>query len=106
MEVAMTATRLSGILLRPDSANGTIPGDSRSEQGQRAQARLVETRQGHGGVAVEVIDDKALAIPSLGLRLAYDLIGSTRVARIWRGSALWRSCSSRGRLLPGQLGCS
>ena len=37
---------------------------------------------GQGGTAVEVIDDKALALPPLDLGLAYDLIGRTRVARI------------------------
>jgi acetyltransferase len=37
---------------------------------------------GHGGTAVEVIDDKALALPPLDLRMARDLIGRTRVARL------------------------
>jgi acetyltransferase len=37
---------------------------------------------GRGGVAVEVIDDKALALPPLDLKLAADLIDQTRVARI------------------------
>lgn len=37
---------------------------------------------GRGGVAVELIDDKALALPPLDLRLAHELIGRTRVARI------------------------
>ncbi|HET7715468.1 MAG TPA: bifunctional acetate--CoA ligase family protein/GNAT family N-acetyltransferase [Bauldia sp.] len=37
---------------------------------------------GHGGVGVEVIDDKAVALPPLDLRLAYDLIGRTRIARL------------------------
>lgn len=37
---------------------------------------------GRGGTAVEVIDDKALALPPLDLRLAHELIGRTRVARI------------------------
>jgi acetyltransferase len=40
---------------------------------------------GRGGTAVEVIDDKALALPPLDLRLAHELIGRTRVARILRG---------------------
>jgi acetyltransferase len=39
---------------------------------------------GRGGTAVEVIDDKALALPPLDLRLARDLIGRTRVSRILR----------------------
>jgi acetyltransferase len=37
---------------------------------------------GRGGTAVEVIDDKALALPPLDLKLARDLIGRTRVSRI------------------------
>ena len=39
---------------------------------------------GRGGTAVEVIGDKALALPPLDLRLAHDLIGRTRVSRILR----------------------
>jgi acetyltransferase len=37
---------------------------------------------GHGGTAVEVINDKALALPPLDLALARDLIARTRVSRI------------------------
>jgi len=37
---------------------------------------------GSGGTAVEVINDKALALPPLDLKLASDLIGRTRVSRI------------------------
>jgi len=37
---------------------------------------------GRGGTAVEVIDDKALALPPLDLRLAHELIDRTRVSRI------------------------
>ena len=40
---------------------------------------------GRGGTAVEVIDDTSLALPPLDLRLAHELIGRTRVARILRG---------------------
>jgi acetyltransferase len=36
---------------------------------------------GRGGTAVEVINDKALALPPLDLKLANDLIDQTRVAR-------------------------
>jgi acetyltransferase len=36
---------------------------------------------GRGGTAVEVINDKALALPPLDLKLADDLIASTRVSR-------------------------
>src|SRR5262245_64382282 len=37
---------------------------------------------GRGGTAVEVINDKALALPPLDLKLARDLIARTRVSRI------------------------
>lgn len=37
---------------------------------------------GRGGTAVEVIDDKAIALPPLDLRLAHELIARTRVSRI------------------------
>jgi acetyltransferase len=37
---------------------------------------------GAGGTAVEVISDKALALPPLDMRLARDLIGRTRIARV------------------------
>jgi acetyltransferase len=39
---------------------------------------------GRGGTAVEIINDKALALPPLDLALAYDLISRTRVSRILR----------------------
>ena len=37
---------------------------------------------GRGGTAVEVINDKALALPPLDLKLAHELIGRTRVSRV------------------------
>ncbi len=37
---------------------------------------------GRGGTAMEVIDDKTLALPPLDLRLAHEVIGRTRVSRI------------------------
>ena len=37
---------------------------------------------GRGGTAVEVIGDKALALPPLDLELAHDLIARTRVSRV------------------------
>ena len=40
---------------------------------------------GRGGTAVEVINDKALALPPLDLQLARDLIEHTRVSRLLRG---------------------
>ncbi|MGB8398391.1 GNAT family N-acetyltransferase [Bradyrhizobium sp.] len=39
---------------------------------------------GHGGTAVEIINDKALALPPLDLRLARDMIECTRVSRLLR----------------------
>jgi acetyltransferase len=40
---------------------------------------------GHGGTAVEIINDKALALPPLDLQLARSLIERTRVSRLLRG---------------------
>jgi acetyltransferase len=40
---------------------------------------------GRGGTAVEIINDKALALPPLDLQLACDLIERTRVSRLLRG---------------------
>jgi acetyltransferase len=40
---------------------------------------------GHGGIAVEVVHDKALALPPLDLKMAHDLITRTRVSRVLRG---------------------
>jgi acetyltransferase len=37
---------------------------------------------GRGGTAVEVINDKALALPPLDLKMAHELIARTRVSRI------------------------
>ena len=37
---------------------------------------------GHGGTAVEVVNDKALALPPIDLRQVRDLIGRTRVSRL------------------------
>ncbi|WP_368564467.1 GNAT family N-acetyltransferase [Pseudoxanthomonas sp. UTMC 1351] len=37
---------------------------------------------GRGGTAVEIIDDKALALPPLDLRLAHEQIARTRVSRL------------------------
>ena len=39
---------------------------------------------GRGGKAVEVINDRALALPPLDLRLAHDLIAQTRVMKVLR----------------------
>ena len=40
---------------------------------------------GHGGVAVEVIGDRAVALPPLNLALAKDLVSRTRIARLLDG---------------------
>ncbi len=40
---------------------------------------------GCGGTAVEVIDDKALALPPLDLKLAHDLIARTRISKVLAG---------------------
>ncbi|MBR0935014.1 bifunctional acetate--CoA ligase family protein/GNAT family N-acetyltransferase [Bradyrhizobium jicamae] len=40
---------------------------------------------GRGGPAVEVINDKALALPPLDINLARDLVGRTRVSRLLGG---------------------
>ena len=40
---------------------------------------------GQGGTAVEVLDDKALALPPLDLKMAGELIARTRVSRVLKG---------------------
>src|SRR5262249_17915268 len=40
---------------------------------------------GQGGTGVEVIDDKAVALPPLDLAIAHDLIARTRVSRVLAG---------------------
>ena len=40
---------------------------------------------GRGGLAVEVIADKALPLPPLDMHLAHDLIAQTRVSRVLKG---------------------
>jgi acetyltransferase len=40
---------------------------------------------GCGGTAVEVVDDKALALPPLDLKLARELVGRTRIAKLLAG---------------------
>lgn len=40
---------------------------------------------GHGGTAVEVVQDKALGLPPLNLRLARDMIHNTRIRRLMEG---------------------
>lgn len=40
---------------------------------------------GQGGTAVEVLDDKALAMPPLNMRLAHDVMSRTRIHRLLKG---------------------
>src|ERR1019366_7371569 len=40
---------------------------------------------GAGGTSVEVVADTAIALPPLDLKLAHDLIGQTRIARLLAG---------------------
>lgn len=40
---------------------------------------------GHGGTAVEVVDDTAVALPPLNMKLAQDLISRTRISRLLTG---------------------
>ncbi|WP_291843515.1 bifunctional acetate--CoA ligase family protein/GNAT family N-acetyltransferase [Maricaulis sp.] len=40
---------------------------------------------GQGGVSVEVVADRAIGLPPLNMKLARELIGRTRVARLLRG---------------------
>jgi acetyltransferase len=42
---------------------------------------------GQGGSAVEVIDDKALGLPPLNLRLAAEMLSRTRIVRLLRGGS-------------------
>ena len=51
---------------------------------------------GRGGTAVEVINDKALALPPLDMNLAGDLVGRTRVSRRWQPIAM----SQRSHRMP------
>lgn len=40
---------------------------------------------GHGGVAVEVVNDRAVALPPLNMKLARDLMRATRIYRVLKG---------------------
>ena len=42
---------------------------------------------GHGGTRVEAIDDTALGLPPLNLRLAHELLARTRIHRVLKGCA-------------------
>jgi acetyltransferase len=51
---------------------------------------------GHGGSAVEAIDDKALGLPPLNLRLAQDLLSRTRIHRVLQGAGGARAADLDG----------
>lgn len=40
---------------------------------------------GHGGVSVEVVNDKSVALPPLNMKLAKDLVQRTRIAKVLKG---------------------
>ena len=40
---------------------------------------------GHGGTAVEVVNDKALGLPPLNMQLAHEMMGRTRICGLLRG---------------------
>lgn len=40
---------------------------------------------GHGGTAIEIIDDSAIALPPLNMKLARDLIARTRISKLLAG---------------------
>ena len=76
---------------RPDAriAGFTVQPMIRRPHGRELIAGLAEDATfgpvvvfGRGGTAVEIIDDRSLALPPLDLRLAQEQIGRTRVARI------------------------
>lgn len=80
---AHAAARLDGFAVQPMVGGGP---------GIELIAGVIDDRQfgpvilfGHGGTAVEVIDDTVIALPPLNLRLAADAIQRTRVARLLAG---------------------
>ena len=60
---------------------------------------------GHGGVAAEVIDDKALALPPLDPVLAEDALSRTRVDRLLRGYRDRAAGGARRRRATRWCGC-
>ncbi|MEX2480752.1 MAG: bifunctional acetate--CoA ligase family protein/GNAT family N-acetyltransferase [Gammaproteobacteria bacterium] len=80
---AHPTARLEGFAVQPMVSAGT---------GIELIAGVVDDPQfgpvilfGHGGTAVEVLDDSVIALPPLNLRLAADAIQRTRVARLLAG---------------------
>jgi acetyltransferase len=83
VQLKQPAARLSGFALQPmvnrPLAQELIVGVS--EDAQFGPVILF----GHGGVAVETIGDRAIALPPLNLKLAHELMGRTRVHRLLSG---------------------
>ncbi|MCL5777701.1 GNAT family N-acetyltransferase [Limibaculum sp. FT325] len=65
---------------------------------------------GAGGLAVELVDDKALALPPLDALLAQDLIGRTRIARLLDGypgrPAADRAAIAQVLIRLGEVACA
>jgi len=83
VKAARPSARLSGFAVEPMI---------RRRDAQELIAGVTEDPQfgpvilfGHGGVAVEVIADRALALPPLNLKLARELMAQTRVFRLLQG---------------------
>jgi acetyltransferase len=83
IKVQQPAARITGFTLEPmvnrPLAQELIIGVS--EDAQFGPVILF----GHGGVAVEAIGDRAIALPPLSLKLAHELMARTRVYRLLRG---------------------
>lgn len=80
--------------MRPDAdlQGFTVQAMVRKPAARELIAGMVNDRQfgpvilfGQGGTAVEVLDDKALALPPLNLKLARELVARTKVYRLLRG---------------------
>ncbi|HNP63222.1 MAG TPA: GNAT family N-acetyltransferase, partial [Woeseiaceae bacterium] len=70
----------------------TVQAMVRKPHARELIAGMVDDRQfgpvilfGQGGTAVEVLDDKALALPPLNLKLAHELVARTNVYRLLQG---------------------
>lgn len=99
VEPQLAEAAAQGMLARvlEASPGAKIQGFTVQAMVQRQHAReliagMVEDRQfgpvilfGHGGTAVEVLDDKALSLPPLNLKLARELIERTDVHRLLAG---------------------
>jgi acetyltransferase len=81
--VAAPQVRVEGFVVQPmihrPNAHELIIGAS--EDAQFGPVILF----GHGGTAVEIMADRALALPPLNMRLAHDLIAQTRVSGVLHG---------------------